>query len=508
MRFIAVRSRKRRSLFPGATVNMQGPASNSNGVDHLDPSRGNILGNAFWLSAGDVVSRIIAFGGTAYLTRQLGPAGFGVIGFAIALASYFKLVATGGSDSMASREVARRPNDVTEIAVSVILVRVVLAFLAMAAMAMIAWWIDKPLATRLVIALSGLSFLSLAIDTAWAFKGLERNGPIAISMVLGQTLFVILVLLFVRKPDDVVFVPVAQFLGEFVGASLLVVLILRLGRVTWHFGEGIRVLRSSGNLLASKILRTLIFNFDVLLIGFMLGEKQVGLYVAPYRFCFVLLAIAMAIHASYLPAFVRAASKGPDTLAEVTNRALGFSAAVGAPLVIGGMVVAAPLLCALFGPPYVEGTTAFRLLILSIGPIFLHGHLHNLLLALDRTSIELRIVAAATTANIVLNLLLIPLWGIAGAAVNTVAAEGLILLLMLLVVRRKGGHFFVGTVGRPLLAAAAMGAALLGLRTNDRLLLSVTLGAAIYVVALFLFRGVPEDIKLHLHKDRMDRAPR
>jgi len=264
-------------------------------------------------------------------------------------------------------------------------------------------------------------------------------------------------------------------------------------------------LRSAGNLLASNILRTLIFNFDVILIGFMLGEKHVGLYAAPYRFCFLLLAVAVAIHASYLPAFVRAVNEGPDALIEITNRALAFSAAVGAPLVVGGMVVARPLLQALFGADYVDGTTAFRLLILSIGLIFLHGHLRNILLTLDRTSTELRIVAVATVANIVLNFLLIPMFGIAGAAASTVTAEGLILLLVLFIIRRQGGHVYSGPVWRPTLAAAVMGVVLLCLRTNENLTLSVALGAVVYIAALLLLRGVPEDVRLGLLSAKVER---
>ena len=484
---------------------MQSEPTNSGGINPAGASRDRILGNVFFLSAGDVLSRVIAFAGTAYLTRRLGPAGFGVIGFAMALASYFRLAATGGSNSMATREVARRPHDAATIAASVVLARLVLALLAMIAVAVIAGLIHKSLVTKLVIALSGLSFLSLALDTSWAYKGLERNRPVAVSLILAQTVFVILVFLFIRGVDDVVFVPIAQFLGELIGASLLLVMIVRLGAVKWHFSEGLRVLRSSGNLLASKILRTLIFNFDVLLLGFLLGEKDVGLYVAPYRFCFVLLAIAVAVHAAYLPALVRAASKGPDTMLEITNRALAFSAAVGAPLVVGGMIVAKPLLRALFGPDYVDGAIAFRFLILSIGLIFLHGHLRSVLLALDRTSIELRIVATATAANIVLNFLLIPVWGIAGAAASTVAAEGLILLLMLVVVRNKGGHLHAGVVCRPTLAAMVMGAVLLCLRTNEQLTLSVAAGGVVYIAALLLLRGVPEDVRLGLLSATVER---
>jgi len=474
-----------------APVNSSGPASVA--------SADKILRSVISLSGGDILSRLIAFAGVAYLTRKLGPAGFGIVGFALALRSYFALVTTGGSNSMATREVARRPSDAAAIAASVILVRLVFALVAIATMAIIAWLIDKSLATKLVIVLSGLSFLSLAVDTSWAYKGLERNRPVAVSMILGQTLFVVLVLLFVRGPGDVVYVPVAQFAGEVVAASVLTMLLLRVGPVEWHFSEGLRILRSSGNLLASQILRTLIFNFDVLLLGFLLGEKPVGLYVAPYRFCFLLLAIAVAIQTSYLPAFTRAAAVGPAALGEITKRAMAFSAAVGAPLVVGGMVVAKPLLWTLFGPDYVDGTGAFRLLILSIGLIFLHGHLHSsIFLVRDQTFRQMLIITAATALNIGLNFLLIPAWGIMGAAASTVAAEALILLFAALVIRATDVRFQFSAILRPVLAAAVMGATLLALRTAENLALSVTVGAAVYATALVILRGIPEDIRLGL----------
>src|SRR5213592_816468 len=458
MRFIAVRLKNSRSLYQCTALRMQDAPVNSSGPASV-ASADKILRSVISLSGGDILSRLIAFAGVAYLTRKLGPAGFGIVG-------------------------------------SVILVRLVFALVAIATMAIIAWLIDKSLATKLVIVLSGLSFLSLAVDTSWAYKGLERNRPVAVSMILGQTLFVVLVLLFVRGPGDVVYVPVAQFTGEVVAASVLTMLLLRVGPVEWHFSEGLRILRSSGNLLASQILRTLIFNFDVLLLGFLLGEKPVGLYVAPYRFCFLLLAIAVAIQTSYLPAFTRAAAVGPAALGEITKRAMAFSAAVGAPLVVGVMVVAKPLLWTLFGPDYVDGTTAFRLLILSIGLIFLHGHLQNIFLVRDQTFKQMLIIAGGTALNIVLNFLLIPAWGIAGAAASTVAAEGLILVLAWLAVRAIGVCFRFSATLRPVLAAAVMGATLLALRTAENLALSVIVGAAVYAAALVLLRGIPEDTRL------------
>ena len=87
----------------------------------------------------------------------------------------------------------------------------------------------------------------------------------------------------------------------------------------------------------------------------------------------------------------------------------------------------------------------------------------GILRASRASSLQLRIIAVGTAVNIVLNFLLIPVWGIAGAAASTVTAEGLILLLVSLVLRRMGVCFQARPICRPLLAAVLMIAVLLGL---------------------------------------------
>src|SRR5712671_4393153 len=137
----AARLKTGRSLSPLAVLNMQDAPVNSSGSGPSVAAGGKILENVLSLGGGDLISRLIAFAGTAYLARKLGPAGFGIIGFALALRSYFALMTTGGSNAVATREVARRPGDAPAIASSVTLVRLVLACLAVGAMALIAWLI-------------------------------------------------------------------------------------------------------------------------------------------------------------------------------------------------------------------------------------------------------------------------------------------------------------------------------------------------------------------------------
>src|SRR3989304_3085814 len=77
----------------------------------------------------------------------------------------------------------------------------------------------------------------------------------------------------------------------------------------------------------------------MLLRGFLVGGRDVGLYAVPYRFCFLLVAAAAVIHISYLPAFTRACAGGRRELADLAGRSAQLSSALGAPIVIGGIVL-------------------------------------------------------------------------------------------------------------------------------------------------------------------------
>jgi O-antigen/teichoic acid export membrane protein len=365
-----------------------------------DRGAGKVGDSLLSLGAGEFASRFIAFFGTAYLARMLDPSGFGAIGFAAAVFGYFQLTVAAGFHDAGAREVARRPQSAPSIAAGVILVRFALAGAAQIALAIAVWSLNKPAPVKLIMILTGLSFFSLALDTSWVYKGLERNRPAAIALVLGQALFVRAVLLFVRGPADAARVSLAQFFGEMGAALLLAVPLLRHrvggGRIDLDLREGWEIFRTSWSLTLTRLLRTLIFTFDVVLLGMLLGETQVGLYTAPYRICFPLLSLATVIQVSYLPAVTHAAIQGSDAVAAITGRTIYLATAVAAPMVTGGIILAVPVIETAFGPNYIEGAQAFRLLLVSIGCTFIYGAIHNALLAANRLKVELSVMRWAT----------------------------------------------------------------------------------------------------------------
>src|SRR5207247_11075675 len=95
MRFIAVRLKNSRSLYQCTALRMQDAPVNSSGPASV-ASADKILRSVISLSGGDILSRLIAFSGVAYLRRKIGTAGFGIVVFVLVILSYFVLVTTFG----------------------------------------------------------------------------------------------------------------------------------------------------------------------------------------------------------------------------------------------------------------------------------------------------------------------------------------------------------------------------------------------------------------------------
>ena len=441
------------------------------------------------LSAGEIASRLVAFGTTTLLARRVGPDGFGILAFASALAGYFALLVGGGLSDLAGRDVARRPGDAPAIYRSVLAVRLPLAFAALGLILLLAWLMPRPSLYRIVLALSGLSLLSIALDPLWAVKALGHRLLAACAQVVTQVLILLGVGALVLGAADVVLVPVVQFTAEAAIAIAVGVAVLHVTSQSGTAAEGWALFRESLPLLFGRGMRVVIVSFDIVLLGFLASSQDVGVYAAVYRLHFLILALVVAIQATYLPLMSQAAARGPSELREVSDQALAAGAVVGAPFVAGGIVTAGPLLAFLFGQPYAEGARALQWLLVSLMFVSVHGLLHDVYVVTGRTEIEARWFAAGAVLNVLANLWLIPRFGIAGAAAATALAEGAIVAGGVFLTRLATPAAVLAAWLKPGCAATAMAVVVWLTRQALPLPGQVVVGAVVYGAVLVALVG-------------------
>jgi O-antigen/teichoic acid export membrane protein len=99
--------------------------------------------------------------------------------------------------------------------------------------------------------------------------------------------------------------------------------------------------------------------------------------------------------------------------------------------------IAGPILLTLFGVKYAAGVAPLQILAGGSLFVFTTWILHAGAISTNLDSRLLLTTIVGLTANVILNLALIPHWGIRGAAWATVIAEGLTVTLLFAQVHRR-----------------------------------------------------------------------
>ena len=162
---------------------------------------------------------------------------------------------------------------------------------------------------------------------------------------------------------------------------------------------------------------------DVALIGIFLSSAQVGIYEVAWQVTLVVLIASYSVATTIFPQVSSwSAEAANDRIERLISRTLGVVLAVSIPAFIGATVFSEDILQYLFGAEYV--VAAGVLIILMAEKVFQSANdvFWRSLNAINRPDLGARATVITVIVNLVLNLLLIPTYGIVGAACATTFA--------------------------------------------------------------------------------------
>ncbi len=436
------------------------------------------------LASGEVAARFLGFAATIVLARTIGAEGFGVIGFALAVRLYLVVLVEGGLDSVGVRRVALDPTFLQHTAPALLVARMVMA-LVLIALVSLGGLLLLPPPDGAVLALASLTLIPLALNLRWACLGLGRARSAAGARILAEGLFLALVLGMVREGTALTRIPLLQLVAEGAGALLLGLgLVGLIGPIPWRGwrDRALPVLRSARPLALHALLGLVMFNADVLFLRGFHEAAAVGVYVAVYAPVSFFLNLGVTYYHSLLPTLARAHGEGRVDQSAYhlgVRQVLAF----GIPVAVGGVLVADPLLRTLYGPEYLVGGPALRLLLLSLPVALLRNVGQAGLVASDRHPLVLAASIRGAALNLILNALLIPRWGLLGAASATLGTELVRTLLVLRSARREGYEARIPAAGWRAVLAAGIMAVVLWV-SPLAWWIGVPIGALVYLLAL------------------------
>jgi O-antigen/teichoic acid export membrane protein len=327
---------------------------------------------------------------------------------------------------------------------------------------------ERPAAVTTVTTILKVAFGVAALLWGYGFVGLA-----AVSIIVNMITLLILTLMAARQFD------------------------LRRGwrldfRLQWD------MVKLSYPLMINHLFAVIFFQVDVPILQQFQGDEAVGWYNSAYKWVNAFNVIPSFFTVALFPVITRQIAQSIADARRAFRLAIKLMLLLALPLAAVITFIAPELIRLLGGQAYLpHGAIALQLLIWSIPFGWLNGVTNYTLIALGQERMQTRAFALAVGFNLITNLLFIPRYGYAAAAVTTILSELLLLLVFAYYLRPKMADVhWRQMVGRPTAVAAFMLAGM-WLAAQWHLGLALLAGALIYLGGLWLLNPfLPEEQRI------------
>ena len=377
--------------------------------------------------AGNLANKVIGFFIMLSVARFLGAEQFGLYTFVFAYVGFFGLLTDLGLTTVVARELSRDEATGSVWLGNAMVVRWIVSLAGYAVCVGSSLLYQGWSGTTSLVALSACTFFFAPLNTNSAIftARLKLYGPSLISL-LSRTLLLIAVQILARRGSHVgTLIALEVTLGGFTTLVLWAWAHHMLAPAYRIDFPTIRRLLAEGiPLFMTSVFVALYFRIDVFFLEYYSGNDAVGSYAAAYRLTEAIPIAATAVTGSLFPVVCQLFHQGDTVLLEkVVRGSQKILLAMALPAVLILVWHALPIVRALYGGRF--DSSAQALAILGCGQIFVYNNIlsSTLLVASNRGRQLMLITLGMLCLNVVLNFLIIPIYGVPGAATTTVLTE-------------------------------------------------------------------------------------
>ena len=389
-----------------------------------------ILDNITALALAQLITTAASFVSTAWVARSLGPEGYGIIGFGTAFVSYFSLLIILGTDVYGVREIAKFPDQSERLVSRILGLRFGLAVLALATYFFFIWFMDQSQTVKIVMIIQAIGPATVVIAVDFIFEGHQKMRPVAIRGAGTSLLALAAVLFFIRDSDDLFIAAAIPVLATAIGILWLTLLAnKRLVPLQLSFQKNslIKVARDCIPIAIGVFLSAIFFHVDIVMLGLLRSKFETGLYTGMARLLMVTFAFGHLVTTGFRPVLAAAFSKSSEMFLQYKSNVVAV-VLLGFPIIAAVILFSKEIILLVFGLKFSGGVST--LIILHVAAIFYYSIIaaSSALISWNDQIGHMWIYAMAAASNVILNLVLIPNYGIDGAAWATLISTLLMLI--------------------------------------------------------------------------------
>ncbi len=256
--------------------------------------RNKAVENGIWLYALQFFNTVIPMLTIPYITRVLGPEGYGEFTVAFNLIGYFQVVVEYGFAMSGARKasLAESDEELHSCFTSMILARLLLCFIC--AVVAFAYSIIARCSTvqTLCILLLFLIPIGTILQQTWLFQGKQKMKYITISSIISRIASLVAIFVFVKSVDDLAIYCVCYSITTvLMGVIGVIIAVTKLNMrfVGVKLSDVVGELKNGWYVFISS-LNSLVFSaFGITVLGFMCTKYEVGIYSAIQKIPMIML---------------------------------------------------------------------------------------------------------------------------------------------------------------------------------------------------------------------------
>lgn len=402
----------------------------------------NILKQSSYVFFAQVLTRFIGFFYTIFLARSLGVSNFGLYSVVLAYFSLFSTFSDFGFNRYLITEVASDRLKVPQLLFSIGLLRVTVTVVLFSIFAVVLYALDPEKMRVYLVLLATLAVLpqALAFTFDSVFVALKKLQYSALSLITLSISTTILGVSFILLGFGVTGVIVALIFGQII-YLLTLSIFLREQEFIIHTSMNWQIIK---NIIAGSIpygfvgvLGLLYFKIDTLILNYIRGNFEAGIYSAAYKFLEALVFIPSSLSLALFPNVVKLINTNPLKVYKLYLKATAILFFFSL-IIVAVYLLFLPQIIIFFLPQYLPSISVIQILALTIPFMFIISP-QGIILFSGKKFLKALIILSVFNLflNIAMNLYLIPRYGYFGATWATLVSDVVGFIIFFLYIRVK-----------------------------------------------------------------------
>jgi O-antigen/teichoic acid export membrane protein len=478
------------------------PTSNQSGYSLT----ATIFKNTGFITAGTIALKAINFLYGIYVVRQLGDTRFGQYSIVLAFVGVFSIFAELGMSQYVMREMARDRSKIRVYFWNLVALRIILALIGMLfiPLASIGVGYSQEIIFGIIVYTSSFILAAFSVPLGSVLAADERLGINTIANVVGQLFFIILGSIFLYSGLSFIWLIVANLLSLIPRIIISIVTIRRLHISDMPFELNPKlwphIIRAGLPFGIVSLMLSIALSIDTVMLSWFHTEEIVGYYNVSYNLVIAMMVFFWGFKDAIVPSLSKVFVTDPTQVEKWYYHSVKVIIIISIPIAVGGFLIAYPLIRFLYTDTFLPSALGLQILIWDVPLLMFAGFCGNMTTIIGAERSAAKVNTINTIANVGLNLIFIPRFGLVGAALITVVTDLISSIQFYFLLRKQLNLPDVKSILARVIIAAVIMAVPVQMVVHMHVFIPMAVGAVVYFILIIALRVVGNEELLFVQK--------